>query len=85
MQTSWATISGWYEQVLVLEGRQLVNKQWFDSGKDPNRHDVPVHEFLSGHLHDEIRHAYGERVLGEVIETVEALTSGGPGAAEPPD
>lgn len=85
MQTRWTTTSGWYDHVLELEGFKLVYKQWFDSGKDPNRYDVPFHEFLDGRLHDELRVGYGEAVLQEVVATVERVMAGGPGVAEPPD
>jgi hypothetical protein len=62
-----------------------VYKDWWDPGHDPNRTEVTIDRFLKGELHDEITRELGSRVLEEALETVECLTSGGPGVAEPPD
>ena len=85
MKTRWEVRAGWYDHDLEFTGNRIIYKQWFDSGKDPNRYEAAAHEFLAGELHGEIRYAFGERVLNEVVETVARLTSGGPGIAEPPD
>lgn len=85
MRTRWETRSGWYDHDLEFTGTRVIYKQWFDHGKDPNRSEATVPEFLAGALHDDIRHAFGGEILDEVVATVERLTTGGPGVAEPPD
>lgn len=85
MRTRWETRSGPYDHELEFTGTRVVYKQWFDHGKDPNRSEVTVPEFLDGALHDDIRHYYGQQVLAEVIEVVDSLTTGGPGVAIPPE
>lgn len=85
VQTRWETRQGWYDHDLEFTGTKLIYKQWFDSGKDPNRYEATVPEFLAGAIHAELREACGDRVLGDIIDTVTSLTSGGPAVAEPPD
>ncbi len=64
---------------------KVVYKDWSDSGHDPNRTEMTVAEFLAGKMHYEIKQEMGHRILKEALATVERLTSGGPGVAEPPD
>ena len=85
MQTRWTTVEGWYEHEVEFDGRRVVYKQWFDSGKDPNRCEIAVHDFVAGRVPDDLRAAFGPARLAGMIETVDRLTSGGPGVGEPPE
>ena len=81
----WMTQQGMFDHDLEFDGLRMVYKQWFDPGKDPNRYEASVPEFLAGALHDELRVAFGQEFLDEIVKTVDRLTTGGPGVAEPSD
>ena len=83
--TCWSKARDYHTVELEFDGNKIVFKDWWDHGHDPNRTEVPAHEFLAGALHDEIRNELGQAVLDEALESVEQLTSGGSGVAEPPE
>jgi hypothetical protein len=60
---------------LEFDGDKIVFKDWRDHGHDPNRTEVPAHEFLAGALHDEIRTELGQAVHDEALESVQLLNS----------
>ena len=70
---------------LEFDGNRVVFKDWWDPGHDPNRSSATVPEFLGGALLREIESELGTAVLEEALATVELLTTGGPGVAEPPE
>jgi hypothetical protein len=84
-RTHWQKAENHHTVELEFDGRQIVYKDWWDPGHDPNRTVATVPEFLGGKLHSEIETELGSRVLEEALAAVERLTSGGPGLAEPPD
>lgn len=85
MITRRETRRSWYDHGLEFTGTRVVYKQRFDHGKDPNRYEALVREFLAGALHDEIRHAFGVEILDRIVDTVTTLVTGGPKLAEPPE
>ena len=83
--TYWQKARDFHTVELEFDGNKMIFKDWWDPGHDPNRTEVPAHEFVAGALHQEIKAELGQAVLDEALATVERLTSGGPGIAEPPD
>ncbi len=84
-RTYWEKAENYHTVQLEFDGNRIIFKDWWDPGHDPNRSEATVTEFLSGELHHEIERELGRRVLDEAIASVETLTTGGPGVAEPPD
>ena len=84
-RTHWEKAENYHTVELDFDGTRVIYKDWWDPGHDPNKTVMTVPEFLEGRMHTEIGNELGVRVLEEAIETVERLTSGGPGVAEPPD
>lgn len=84
-QTHWEKAENYHTVELDFDGTQVIYKDWWDSGHDPNQTVMTVAEFLGGKMHAEIRHELGDRMLQDALAAVEQLTSGGPGIAEPPD
>ena len=83
-RTHWEIAENYHTVELEFEGNKIVYKDWWDSGHDPNRTEMTVDEFLGGKMHFEITKEMGPHILAEALETVERLTSGGSGVAEPP-
>jgi len=84
-KTHWQRAENNHTVELLFDGTRVIYKDWWDSGHDPNRTEASVPEFLGGALHDTVVRELGQAVLDEALETVELLTTGGPGIAEPPD
>lgn len=84
-KTHWLKAEDYHTVELAFDGNKIIYKDWWDPGHDPNRTEVSIPDFLAGVLHDEIESELGRLVLDEALATVELLTSGGPGTAEPPD
>lgn len=84
-RTYWQKAENYHTVELIFDGNKIVFKDWWDPGHDPNRSEATVADFLGGSLHEEIRRELGESVLNEALATVDMLTTGGPGVAEPPD
>lgn len=83
--TYWRNAVDYHTVELTFDGNKITYKDWWDPGHDPNRTEVSIAEFFAGALHAEIETELGRHVLDEALTTVEMLTSGGPGVAEPPD
>ena len=58
--TCWSKARDYHTVELEFDGNKIVFKDWWDHGHDPNRTEVPAHEFLAGALHDEIRNELRE-------------------------
>ncbi len=84
-RTHWEKVENYHTVELEFTGNNVAYKDWWDSGHDPNRTEMTVTEFLGGKMHHEITQELGHRILAEALETVERLTTGGPGVAEPPN
>jgi len=83
-RTRWQKAKDFHTVEVEFSNNEVVVKDWWDPGHDPNRVVATVAEFLTGALHRDIERELGRVVLEEVIATVTRLTSGGPGVAEPP-
>ena len=83
--TYWHKAADYHTVELIFDGNKIIYKDWWDPGHDPNRTEASIAEFFDGALHAEIEKELGRVVLDEALATVEMLTSGGPGLAEPPD
>jgi hypothetical protein len=83
--THWEKTENYHTVELIFDGTKIVFKDWWDPGHDPNRIEISISDFLGGGLHREIEKELGRSVLDEALATVDQLTSGGPGVAEPPD
>lgn len=84
-RTYWSKDRDYHSVELEFTGNRIIFKDWWDPGHDPNRSEATVTDFLNGRLHREIEQELGREVLEEALATVELLTTGGPGIAEPPD
>ena len=84
-RTYWQKAENYHTVELEFTGTRVIFKDWWDPGHDPNRSEASVPEFLDGKLHSVIERELGRQVLDEAIASVELLTTGGPGVAEPPD
>ncbi len=84
-RTHWEKVENYHTVELEFTGNNVAYKDWWDPGHDPNRTEMTVTEFLGGKMHHEITKELGHRILAEALETVERLTTGGPGVAEPPN
>lgn len=84
-RTYWQKAEDYHTVELEFDGTRIIFKDWWDPGHDPNRSEATVADFLDGALHREIERELGRDVLEEAMATVELLTTGGPGVAEPPD
>lgn len=84
-RTHWEKAENYHTVELLFDGNKIIYKDWWDPGHDPNRTEVSIADFLNGALHREIEKELGNSVPEEAVGTVELLTSGGPGVAEPPD
>jgi hypothetical protein len=84
-RTYWSRAENYHTVELEFDGTRVIFKNWWDPGHNPNRSEATVPEFLAGKLHGDIERELGRGVLEEAIEVVDALTTGGPGVAEPPD
>ncbi len=84
-RTHWEKAENYHTVELDFDGTRVIYKDWWDPGHDPDRTEMTVTEFLGGKMYHEITQELGPRILAEALETVEHLTTGGPGVAEPPN
>jgi hypothetical protein len=84
-RTRWTRVADYHTVELLFDGTKVICKDWWDPGHDRNCTELSVSEFLAGALHDTIIREMGRSVLDEALDTVDRLTTGGPGVAEPPD
>ena len=56
-------------QIQLLEGQVLI-KEYFDPGKDPNRHLFSFQEFLEDKARWILQQNYSEHLLQEVKEAI---------------
>ena len=84
-RTYWQNAANYHTVELIFTGHKVVYKDWWDPGHDPNQTELTIAAFLAGELHETISRELGPAVLAEALDTVELLTTGGPGVGEPPD
>jgi hypothetical protein len=69
----WQNSEPYHLVEVIIEGKFVILKDWFDSGKDPNRYDWSFVEFLSGKGKSEINYHLGSGVYSEILNEVKAL------------
>lgn len=84
-KTYWRKAEDYHTVELIFNGNAIIYTDWWDTGHDPNRTEFSIVDFVSGSLHAEIELELGRAVLDEALASVDQLTTGGPGIAEPPD
>ncbi|MCW7493558.1 hypothetical protein ND861_12990 [Leptospira sp. 2 VSF19] len=68
----WRNSEPYHLVEVILENDRVVFKDWFDSGKDPNRYDWNFEEFLMGEGKSEIVYHLGSNFYLEIIEEVKS-------------
>ncbi|MGV3665721.1 MAG: hypothetical protein ACO1NV_06290 [Leptospira bouyouniensis] len=71
----WQNSEPYHLVEVLIEGNNVIFKDWFDSGKDPNRFDWSFKEFLSGKGKEEIIYQLGDRVYFEILGEVKKIQS----------
>lgn len=70
----WQNSEPYHLIEVLIEGRKVIIKDWFDSGKDPNRYDWSFEEFLQGKAKDHITYHLGSFTYQEILEVVKTIT-----------
>lgn len=71
----WQNSEPYHLVEVLIEGNNVIFKDWFDSGKDPNRNDWSFKEFLSGKGKQEIIYQLGDSVYFEILGEVKKIQS----------
>ncbi|PJZ83980.1 hypothetical protein [Leptospira harrisiae] len=69
-QRYWANSEPYHLIEVMLEEDKVIFKDWFDSGKDPNRYDWSFDEFLSGEGKSQIEYQLGINSYLEILNEV---------------
>ncbi|TGK55556.1 hypothetical protein EHQ16_09370 [Leptospira kanakyensis] len=70
----WKNSEPYHLVEVILEGNNVIFKDWFDSGKDPNRYDWTFAEFITGKGKSDIEYNLGMSVYQEILEEVKSQT-----------
>ncbi|EMY71132.1 hypothetical protein [Leptospira vanthielii] len=68
----WQNSEPYHLVEVILEGNHVIFKDWFDSGKDPNRSDWTFAEFLKGVGKSEIEYQLGANIYQEIFDEVKS-------------
>ncbi|MGE8722815.1 hypothetical protein ACO2KH_14595 [Leptospira terpstrae] len=66
----WKNSEPYHLVEVSLEGNSIVFKDWFDSGKDPNRYDWSFEEFIDGKGKTDIEYHLGSLDYQEILDEV---------------
>ncbi|TGL88793.1 hypothetical protein EHQ68_09155 [Leptospira congkakensis] len=66
----WKNSEPYHLVEVILEGNSVIFKDWFDTGKDPNRYDWSWDEFLTGKGKSDIEYYLGISAYQEILEEV---------------
>ncbi|TGM78159.1 hypothetical protein EHR01_06740 [Leptospira mtsangambouensis] len=66
----WQNTEPYHLVEVILENGEVIFKDWFDSGKDPNRCDWSFKEFVTGKGKSEIEYQLGTTVYQEILHEV---------------
>ncbi|MBM9548027.1 hypothetical protein JWG40_13425 [Leptospira sp. 201903074] len=70
----WRNSEPYHLVEVSLEDNFLIFKDWFDSGKDPNRYDWTFEDFLNGVGKSDIIYHLGEHDYLEILDAVKSGT-----------
>lgn len=68
----WRNSEPYHLVEVFLEGNFVIFKDWFDSGKDPNRYDWTFEDFLKGVGKSDIEYQLGSGVYKEILDEVKS-------------
>ncbi|MDF3818428.1 hypothetical protein P3G55_00870 [Leptospira sp. 96542] len=66
----WRNSEPYHLVEVFIESDRVVFKDWFDTGKDPNRYDWTFEEIKGELAKSTIEYHLGARVYHEVLQTV---------------
>lgn len=66
----WQNTEPYHLVEVILENDEVIFKDWFDSGKDPNRYDWSFEEFITGKGKSEIEYQLGTTVYQEILHEI---------------
>ncbi|XDD45571.1 hypothetical protein AB3N60_12750 [Leptospira sp. WS39.C2] len=66
----WQNSEPYHLVEMFIEGDFVIFKDWFDSGKDPNRYDWTFQDILEGKAKDHITYHLGASAYQEVLHQV---------------
>lgn len=66
----WQNSEPYHLVEVMLEADRVIFKDWFDSGKDPNRYDWSLNEFLTGEGKSQIEYFLSHSIYNEILEAV---------------
>lgn len=66
----WQNTEPYHLVEVILGNEEVIFKDWFDSGKDPNRYDWSFNEFITGKGKSEIEYQLGSTAYQEILYEV---------------
>ncbi|PJZ44565.1 hypothetical protein [Leptospira brenneri] len=66
----WKNSEPYHLVEAFIENESVIFKDWFDTGKDPNRYDWKFEEILNGAGKSDIEYQLGATVYLEILEEV---------------
>lgn len=72
----WKNSEPYHLVEVSLEGNHIIFKDWFDTGKDPNRYDWKFEEILNGVGKSDIEYHLGSGVYLEILDEVKKRVTG---------
>lgn len=66
----WQNTEPYHLVEVMLEGERVVFKDWFDSGKNPNRYEWGFKEFITGEGKSLIEYHLSLPIYNEILEIV---------------
>jgi len=75
----WEKAENYHTVEIFLENEQVIIKDWWDPGKNPNITKIHFDDFNKGKYHQEIIMQFNDSVLKEIIESISILTKSNSG------
>ncbi len=74
IKTRWhETPRPYSDYEIEIIGNDVIFKEWWDPGHDPNRSQVSLNEFENSKVAQDIVYHLGESIYMEVLESVQAF------------
>ncbi|MCW7487758.1 hypothetical protein [Leptospira meyeri] len=68
----WQNSEPYHLVEVIVENNEVIFKDWFDSGKDPNRYDWSFKDFITGKGRPEIEYQLGLVAYREILDEVKS-------------
>lgn len=66
----WRNSEPYHLVEVSIQNKTVIFKDWFDSGKDPNRYDWSFEEFKKGKGKSDIEYHLGNQVYLEILQVI---------------